>query len=167
MNHNHVMTALYDTHEQAEHAVKKLQHQGFDMKQLSIVGRDYHSEENVVGYYNTGDRMLKWGGNGAFWGSIWGMLFGSAFVLIPGVGPLLLAGPLVGMLVGALEGAVVVGGVSALGAALASLGIPDDSIVEYETEIKVGKYMLLAHGTTAEVERAREILGVDTAAALV
>ena len=164
MNHNHVMTALYDTHEQAESAVRKLQQQGFDMKQLSIVGRDYHSEENVVGYYNTGDRMLKWGSNGAFWGSIWGMLMGSAFVLIPGVGPLLLAGPLVGMLVGALEGAVVVGGVSVLGAALASLGIPDDSVLEYETEIKVGKYMLLAHGTPAEVARAREILGVASAA---
>ena len=163
MNHNPVMTALYDTHEQAEQAVKKLQHHGYDMQQLSIVGRDYHSEENVVGYYNTGDRMLKWGGNGAFWGSMWGMLMGSAFVLIPGVGPLLLAGPLVGMLVGALEGAVVVGGVSVLGAALASLGIPDDSVLEYETEIKTGKYMLLVHGSPAEVEKARGILGLAAA----
>ena len=160
MNHTPVMTALYDTHEQAEQAVKELQHHGFDMRQLSIVGRDYHAEENVVGYYNTGDRMMKWGGNGAFWGSIWGMLMGSAFILIPGVGPLLLAGPLVGMLVGALEGAVVVGGVSALGAALVSMGVPDNTVLEYETEIKVGKYMLLAHGTAAEVARAREILGV-------
>ena len=163
MNQHPVMTALYDTHEQAEAAVKKLQHHGFDMRQLSIVGRDYHAEENVVGYYNMGDRILKWGGNGAFWGSMWGMLMGSAFILIPGVGPRVLAGPLVGMLVGALEGAVVVGGVSALGAALASVGVPDNSVLEYETEIKVGKYMLLAHGTAAEVARAHEILGVSTA----
>lgn len=163
MNHDHVMAALYDTHKQAEQAIKKLQHQGYDMKQLSIVGRDYHSEENVVGYYNTGDRMLKWGGNGAFWGSIWGLLMGSAFVIIPAVGPLLLAGPLVGALVAALEGAVVVGGVSVLGAALANLGVPNNSVLEYETQIKVGKYMLLAHGSTAEVARAREILGVTSA----
>lgn len=164
MNHAPVMTTLYDTHEQAEQAVKKLQQHGFDMRHLSIVGRDYHAEENVVGYYNTGDRMKKWGGNGAFWGSMWGLLMGSAFILIPGAGPLLLAGPLVGMLVGALEGAVVVGGVSALSAALVSLGVPDNTVLEYETEIKVGKYMLLAHGTPAEVERAREILGVASAA---
>ena len=157
------MTALYDTHEQAEEAIKKLQQHGYDLRQLSIVGRDYQSEENVVGYYNTGDRMMKWGGNGAFWGSIWGMLMGSAFILIPGVGPLLLAGPLVGMLVGALEGAIVVGGVSALSAALVSVGVPHNSVLEYETEIKVGKYMLLAHGTAAEVAQAREILGVATA----
>lgn len=88
---------------------------------------------------------------------------GSAFVIIPAVGPLLLAGPLVGALVAALEGAVVVGGVSVLGAALASLGIPNNSVLEYETQIKVGKYILLAHGSTAEVARAREILGVTSA----
>jgi len=58
---------------------------------------------------------------------------------------------------------VVVGGVSVLGAALASLGIPNNSVLEYETQIKVGKYILLAHGSTAEVARAREILGVTSA----
>ena len=160
MNSNHIMSALYDTHLQAEQAVARLQANGYDMKQLSIVGQEYHTEEKVLGYYNMGDRMLKWGGNGAFWGSMWGMLFGSAFILIPGVGPLLLAGPLVGMLVGALEGAVVVGGVSALGAALASIGIPENSVLDYETEIKTGKFLLIAHGTNTEVARAREILGV-------
>ena len=163
MNHHHVMTALYDTHEQAEAAVRTLQHHGYNMQQLSIVGRDYHSEENVVGYYNTGDRMLKWGGNGAFWGSIWGLLFGSAFFFVPVVGPLLVAGPLVAAVVAAAEGAAIGASVSALGAALVSVGVPDDSVLEYETEIKVGKYMLLAHGTAAEVAQAREILGVATA----
>jgi len=155
------MSALYDTHAQAEHAVEALQANGYDMKQLSIVGQESHTEEKVLGYYNTGDRMLKWGGNGAFWGSMWGMLMGSAFILIPGVGPLLLAGPLVGMLIGALEGAVLVGGVSALGAALASIGIPENSVLDYETEIKSGKFLLVAHGTNTEVARAREILGVS------
>jgi uncharacterized membrane protein len=154
------MSALYDTHAQAEQAVADLQASGYDMTQLSIVGQEYHTEEKVLGYYNMGDRMLKWGGNGAFWGSMWGMLFGSAFILIPGAGPLLLAGPLVGMVVGALEGAVVVGGVSALGAALASIGIPENSVLDYETEIKTGKFLLIAHGTSTEVARAREILGV-------
>ena len=154
------MATLYDNHEQA---VKMLQHRGYDMKQLSIVGRDSHLEENVVGYYNVGDRMQKWGGNGAFWGSIWGLLFGSAFVFIPAVGPLLVAGPLVGALIGALEGAVLGGSAGALGAALVSLGIPEDSVLEYETEIRTGKYMLLVHGLPAEVEKARGILGLAAA----
>jgi hypothetical protein len=68
--------------------------------------------------------MKYWGKLGAFWGGVWGLLFGSAMFLIPGVGPLLVAGPLVGWIVGALEGAVVVGGLSAMGAGLYSLGIP-------------------------------------------
>jgi uncharacterized membrane protein len=160
MKHDQIMSALYDTHAQAEQAVEELQANGYDMKQLSIVGQEYHTEEKVVGYYNMGDRMLSWGGSGAFWGSIWSLLFGSAFFLVPGFGPLLIAGPFVATLVAALEGAVVVGSVSALAGALASIGIPENSVLEYETEIKAGKFLLIAHGTTAEVARAREILGV-------
>lgn len=154
------MVAMYDTHEEAEKAVKKLEKSGFDMKQLSIVGKDYHTEEAVVGYYNMGDRMKSWGGMGAFWGSIWGLLFGSAFFIIPAIGPLLVAGPFVIALVGALEGAVVVGGLGVIGAALADIGIPKDSILEYETEIKAGKFMLIANGTHVEVQKARETLGI-------
>jgi hypothetical protein len=37
-----------------------------------IVGKGYHTDEQVVGYYNTGDRMKVWGKNGAFWGGFWG-----------------------------------------------------------------------------------------------
>ena len=128
-NANNSVVAIYKSHAEAEAAVKELQHSGFDMKRLSIVGRDHHTDEHVIGYYNAGDRMKYWGKTGAFWGGIWGMLFGSAMFLIPGVGPLLVAGPLVGWIVGALEGAVVVGGLSAIGAGLYSLGIPKDSIL--------------------------------------
>ena len=88
---------------------------------------------------------------------------GMAFVLIPAVGPLLVAGPLVAALVGALEGAVVGGSAGALGAALVSLGVPENSVLEYETKIRTGKYMLLVHGSVAEVEEARGILGLAAA----
>jgi uncharacterized membrane protein len=160
MNNDKAMVAIYDNHEKAEEAVKKMQKSGFDMTKLSIVGKDYHSDENVVGYYNIGDRMKQWGGLGAFWGGLWGLLLGSAFFIIPGVGPIMIAGPFVSALVGALEGAIGFGGLSAIGAALVSIGIPNDSIVEYETEVKAGKFMLLAHGTVADVEKAKETLGV-------
>ena len=122
------------------------------------MGKDYHTEEHPVGYYNTGDRMKYWGKLGAFWGGLWGFLFGAAFFWIPGIGPLVVAGPIVSWIVGALEGAVVVGGVSVLGAALYSIGIPKDSIVKYEAAIKSGKFLLLAHGTMADVSNAREVL---------
>jgi hypothetical protein len=157
LNKNSVI-ALFDQHTQAEKAVQELQQAGFDMKALSIVGKGYHTEENVVGYYTTGERMKYWGTNGAFWGGIWGLLFGSAFFMIPGVGPLVAAGPIVAWIVGALEGAAVVGGVSAVGAGLYSIGIPKKSILQYETSLKAGTFMLVAHGTPDEITRAKAIL---------
>ena len=83
MSETNAVVAIYDSHSQAEEAVKELQRSGIDMKKLSIVGKDYHTEEQVVGYYNTGDRMKYWGKLGAFWGGLWGILFGSAFFAIP------------------------------------------------------------------------------------
>lgn len=159
MTKNNAVVVIYKSHIEAETAVKQLQSAGFDMKKLSIVGRDYHTNENVVGYYNTGDRMKHWGKTGAFWGGIWGLLFGSAFFFIPGVGPLVMAGPIVGWILGGLEGAVVVGGLSALGAGLYGLGIPKDSILKYETALKTGKFVVIAHGSTDEIAKAREIIG--------
>ena len=155
---NNTVVAIYATHPAAEAAIKELQQSGFDLKKLSIVGRGYHTDEDVVGYYNAGDRMKYWGKLGAFWGGLWGFLFGSAIFMIPGVGPLLIAGPLVAWLVGALEGAVVVGGLSALGAGLFSIGIPKDSVLQYETAVKTDKFVLIAHGTVGEVGQAKEIL---------
>ena len=152
------VVAIYGTHSAAEDAVKELQKSGFDMKKMSIVGKDYHTDEQVVGYYNTGDRMKYWGKMGAFWGGVWGWLFGAAFFMIPGIGPILVAGPLVAWIVGALEGAVLIGGLSALGAGLYSIGIPKDSVVKYETALKSDKFLVLAHGTSEEVAKARDIM---------
>jgi uncharacterized membrane protein len=164
MSEKNSVVAVFESHKQAEEAVRELQKDGFDMKKLSIVGKDYHTDEHVVGYYNTGDRMMCWGKLGAFWGGLWGMLFGSAFFFVPGVGPILAAGPLVTWIVGALEGAVMTGGLTALGAGLYSIGIPKNSILQYETEVKNGKLLLVAHGTADEVERARDLLHQTQAA---
>jgi hypothetical protein len=150
--------AVYDSHSDAEEVIRELERGGFDMKKLSIVGKDYHTEEHAVGFYNMGDRVKAWGKTGAFWGGLWGLLLGWAFFWIPGIGPLIIAGPLVSWLVIALESAAVVGGVSAIGAALYSLGIPKNSVIEYETAIKAGKFVVIAHGTAEEVERAKNIL---------
>ena len=158
MSEENSIVAVFASHNSEEVAVRELQKSGFDMKKLSIVGKDYHTDEHVVGYYNTGDRMMYWGKQGAFWGGLWGMLFGSAFFLLPGIGPLLVAGPLVTWIVGALEGAVVMGGISALGAALVSIGIPENSVLQYEAELKAGKFLLILRASSQEVERAKECL---------
>ena len=158
MSEKQSVVGVFNSHEEAEEAVKGLQRSGLDMKRLSIVGRDFHSEEHVVGYYNTGDRMTFWGKLGAFWGGLWGLLFGTAFLWVPGIGAVLVGGPLVAAIVGGLEGAAVVGGLSAVGAGLYSLGIPKNSVLSYESALRADKYLLIANGTAEEVARAREIM---------
>jgi uncharacterized membrane protein len=156
------VVAIYDNHQQAESAIKELQEAGVDMKSLSIAAKGTHTDEHVIGYYNAGDRMKYWGKIGAFWGGFWGLLFGSAFFAIPGLGPILVAGPLVAWIVGALEGAVTIGGVSAIGAGLMSIGIPKDSVLKYDVALKTDKFLLLVHGTPEEVEKAKAIIAGTT-----
>ena len=154
--------AVFDRHQDAESAIRELQYAGFDMKKLSIIGRDYHTEEHAVGFYNAGDRVKYWGKQGAFWGGIFGILFAPAFFFIPGIGPILTGGLIGSLLMGTLEGAAVgatvVGGTSVLAAALAGAGIPKDSVIRYESDLKANKFLLIASGTAAEVEGARAIL---------
>jgi len=150
--------ALYSGHEQAEEAVRALQVADFDIKKISIVGKGFHQEEHPIGFYTTGERVKFWGAQGAFWGGVWGLLFGAALFWIPGLGPVVMAGPLVVALVATLEGAVAVGGLSALGAALYSFGIPKTSIIRYETALKSDHYLIIVHGDQAEVKRAHDIL---------
>jgi hypothetical protein len=61
-------------------------------------------------------------------------------------------------IVGALEGAAMTGGISALGAGLYSIGIPKNSVVQYETEVKNDKLLLVVHGSSEDVARAKDIL---------
>jgi hypothetical protein len=154
---------VFDTHAAAEDAIRTLGKSGFDMKKLSLVGKGYHSEEKPMGFYTTGDRIKAWGGTGAFWGGIWGMLLAPAVFLLPGIGVVGMAGPFVATLVGALEGAVVVGGLTALGAALAQIGVPKDQIIKYEAALKVDKYLLVVHGSAEDQEKARSVLAAAKA----
>jgi hypothetical protein len=152
------VVAVYRTHADAEQALRDLQSGGVDMRKLSIVGKGYHTEEHAVGYYNAGDRMKYWGKAGAFWGGFWALLFGSAIFMIPGLGPILAAGPVVAWIVAGLEGAVEVGALGVLGAGLYSIGIPKDSIVKYEAALKTDQFLLIAHGTPADVDKAKQII---------
>ena len=149
---------VFPDHQSADSAVKSLASAGFDMKNLSLVGKGYHSDEKVMGFYSSGDRIKFWGTRGAFWGGFWGLFFGGVFMMIPVVGHVVVLGYLAATIVSAVEGAVVVGGLSALGAALYGIGIPKDSVVKYEADMKVDRFLVMAHGTDVEVAQAEKIL---------
>jgi uncharacterized membrane protein len=158
MTKTDIAVAVYDLHTQAETAVKALQRAGFDMKKISIIGKDYETEEHVVGFLNAGDRAKVFGKWGAFWGGLMGILFGSALMFVPVVGHVIVLGPLAATLFGGLEGAVLVGGISALAGALMAVGIPKDSVLRYETALKANKFMLIVHGDAQEIKRAHELV---------
>jgi len=158
MKQDDIAVGIYPTHLDAEDAVKVLQRSGFDMRKLSVIGKDYRSEENVVGYFNTGERVKFFGKWGAFWGGLAGILFGAAFVAVPVLGNVVLLGPIASTILGGLQGAIFGGGVSAIAGVLMSIGIPRDSVVRYDTALKADRFLLIVHGTDEEISRARDLL---------
>jgi hypothetical protein len=161
MTQHDVVIAIFADHRAANTAVGELIHNGFDIKNFSVIGKGYHTEENVVGFYNVGERMRFWGKYGAFWGGMWGLFFGGIFLTIPMVGPVVVLGHLAVIVVSAIEGALVVGGLTAIGAALFSIGIPKDSVIKYEEAIKADNFLIVAHGTKDEMARAKAVLAAS------
>ena len=80
-----------------------------------------------------------------------------AVFFVPGFGLLAMAGPFVGVLISAIEGALVVGGLSALGAALSQVGIPEKLVLKYELAIKADQFIMLIHGDSADQARVAAI----------
>jgi hypothetical protein len=158
MDKNNTAVAVFDRHNEADNAVRKLADSGFPIKSLSVIGKGYHTEEKVVGFYNMGERVTFWGKRGAIWGGLWGWLLGGIFMTLPVIGPVVVVGYFATVVLAIIEGAAVVGGLSALAAALYSIGIPKDSVVDYENALKAEEFVVLAQGSAEEVERAREIL---------
>lgn len=159
MEASDVVIGVFADHTAAETAVKKLTAASFEMKNCSVVGKGYHTEEKVVGFYNVGDRIKFWGARGAFWGGLWGLFFGGLFMTIPIIGHVIVLGYLAAIAISAVESAVVVGGLSALGAALYGIGVPKDSVIQYEAAVKADGFLVMAHGAAEEIARAKAILG--------
>jgi hypothetical protein len=151
--------AVFADHHGADSAIKQLTAGGIAIKDLSVVGKGYHTDEKAVGFFNAGDRIKFWGLRGAFWGGMWGLFFGGLFLSIPIVGHVVVLGYLAATVLSGVESAVMVGGLSALGAAIYGLGIPKDSVVQYETAVKADGYLVMVRGDAETVAHAKDILG--------
>lgn len=152
--HGNATVAVFDDLKHAEDAVRELGRQGFDMTHLSIMARGESTERHVIGFDDPGHRERSW----ASWGGLWGALFAS-FFFIPGIGNVAFGGYLVYLMVAAAAGA----GVGALSGALSTMGVPGEAILRYETALRAEKQVLVASGTEAQVEHARDILGQSRA----
>jgi len=160
---------IFDNPAQAQQVVERLIDEGFPMDQLSLLGRaGQGSGDDVLGvsYHGTGEKMKVWGEHGAFWGALWGLLAGATgMFVLPGLGPLLAAGPVVEALAGALAGAVVAGGAMAGAAALSELatalhriGLPPEAVTRIEKAIDAGKPVVILHTDAAHTEKWDRLL---------
>lgn len=149
---------LYTTYEDVWQAVKKLQAQNFNLTAVSVVGNANDKEEQVVGVYtNDGNKHFQ-GTQAAFWQSLWEILDGELFFVTPELSSLFAAGAIVPLLVKEKDDIDIHGRFSALAATLFSMGVPANSIRQYEAEIKTGNILLIVNSKRADVERSCEIL---------
>ncbi len=151
------VVAVYDRHEAADEAVRALRDAGVDPEKLAVIGRGVHTENRVVGFYNNAREIRHWGGYGALWGGLWGWLVFGLF-WVPGVGHVTAAGWIVWNLATAASGAALGGGLGVVAAALKGVGVPDDVVPEYESALAADQYLIVVHGTPAEVDAARQAL---------
>ena len=157
MSVNNATLTVFKSEVDAEAAVRQLARNGYDLSKVSMVGRDgdhavpveTHRDENLPG----GSPAMV----GASWGAIRAMLVGSGFFLVPGIGPLIVAGPLLTLIVRAMGTVVGPDKLFAMAAGLDELGIPKDTIVRCQAALKSGKVVLIAEGSAMAMILAREV----------
>ena len=155
--------AVYSDHASAEDAVRRLQADGIDMKNVSIIGKDFQAVEKPLGFVTAGSVAKDGAKVGACSGGLFGLLIGAAFLILPGVGPVVIAGPLAAALLGGAEGALGGAAFGGLMGALVGLGVSKDKAIRYESDVKAGKFLVTLQGDAAQNERARHFVDSDTA----
>ena len=149
------VVASYRSHADAETAVRRLAEGGLPITQISIIGRNFETHQDIQGFYRPADAALNGAGQGAWFGGLFGLMMGAmGFFVMPAVGALMVMGPLSGMIAGAIGGA----GVGALINGLVASGVPRDQALKYQERLQAGEFLVVVHGDAGETMRAHEIL---------
>lgn len=152
METKHLKVAVYDSHQEAAKAIKKLEESKFPMKKLSLLGKTSIEEKEHPENKGVNTSIMVGVGTGV----LAGVLTGLGVFAIPGFGFLYGAGAIVGA-IGGLDIGILAGGSAAL---LASIGVSDDEIETYEEQLRKGKFVIILHGSLEELEQAKDILGI-------
>ena len=149
--------AIFSTRAAAESAVDRLVAAGFSNQDVSVLmsdkdnSREFATEKNTKAPEGTTTGV----GVGGVVGGTLGLLAGIGALAIPGVGPLIAAGPIMG----ALAGLGVGGAVGGVVGALVGLGIPEYEAKRYEGRVKDGGILVSVHcDTSEEISRAKDVL---------
>ncbi|RSK50696.1 general stress protein [Bacillus canaveralius] len=146
------IVGVYDTHEEAIRAVEDLKMQGYRSEEISVIGKHDDEVDEVTEATGTKaeEGLAAGAATGGALGGLAGLLAGVGALAIPGVGPIIAAGPIAATLTGAAVGA----GAGGLTGALIGMGIPEDEAGHYESEVKAGKILVLVDGESAKMSRA-------------
>lgn len=168
--HRRLLLACFPSDAQAKRVLKMALEHNMAPDRISLLGRTGSSGDDPLGVYysSLGERMLGWGRMGAVWGGLWGLVSGAlGMFLIPGLGPVMAAGPVVEALIGALGGAGIGGGALAGAAALSQLaiavhrmGVPSQTIEQVHGLLEAGHYLFMLIVDADELGRWRERLEV-------
>ena len=149
------VVASYGNHSSAEAAVRRLSDGGLPINQISIVGRNFETHEDIQGFYRPADAALDGASQGAWFGGIFGLMMGAlGFFVFPVLGSVMIIGPLAGFVAGAIGGA----GVGALINALIMMGIPRNQAFKYQERLEAGEFLVTLHGSVGQTAQAHEIL---------
>ncbi len=150
-----LIAGIFEHKNHAIAALENLIENDFPPDQLSLLQKNGGFGDDILGlsYSSTEERVKAWGKQGMFWGGIWGLLASTnGMFIIPGLGVLLAAGPIVSALGGALSASTIIGGTLAgaavlaeLASALHEIGIPKEHLDEIHRHIEVGKLLLVLH----------------------
>jgi uncharacterized membrane protein len=144
------------TQGQAERIVQQLQSQGFATSEISVLMPDTGGTRDIghVKATKAPEGATTGAATGGVTGGVLGLLVGIGALAIPGLGPLIAAGPIMAALSGVAVGATtggIVGG-------LVGLGIPEIEAKRYEDKLKKGNYLIAVHVDEDEdVDRAKKI----------
>lgn len=148
---NNLIAAVFDDPDSARGLVERLIEEDFPMDQISLLHRAGGEGDDFLGiaYTDERERIKVWGKYGALWGAVGGLLAGATgLLLVPGVGPLLVVGPLLDIIAGATIGTGVMAGaavVTRLTIALRRMGMPEDKLELLHQAIMDGKTVLILH----------------------
>jgi uncharacterized protein (TIGR02271 family) len=149
------IVGLFDTFAEAQGAVKDLANKGFPRDAISIAANDATGE-----YAKSSGSSEEWSGTaagattGATIGGIGGLLIGLGALAIPGIGPIVAAGPLVAALTGAGIGAVAGG----LIGALTDVGVPEEEAGYYAEGVRRGGTLVTINAEDSRADQAVEIM---------
>ena len=152
------IVAVYESPADAVQGVSDLRKAGFNMMKLSLAAKEYPDSEHVIGCCSTGRQIKYWGKTGALLDESLAFWAAAALFLLPGLGPILMAGPLIAGVITNMEGATAARGLGVIGSGLVRLGIPRESLFRYESELGADRLLLIAHGTVDELMRAKNVL---------